>query len=78
VRPQQQPLAETLRHLAIGIELHNRIDIGTGAGIGAATIPGPDALAVNIHIDGTQLIALTEPICGHWVKRQKPERFRRD
>jgi hypothetical protein len=57
VGPQQQPFAETLQHFAVGIELHDRIDVGSGARVAAAPIPGPDALAVHM----ATLMALTEP-----------------
>ena len=51
VGPEQQSFAEALHHFAVGVELHDRVYVGTGAGVGATAIACPDALAVDVDID---------------------------
>ena len=51
VRPQDDAGAKALHDLAARIELDDGIDGRAGAGIGAATIAGPDVLAVGIDVD---------------------------
>ena len=52
VRPQDLSRAEALHDLAVRIELDDRVDVRTGARVGAAAIAGPDVLAVGIDVDG--------------------------
>ena len=52
VRPEDLSRAEARHDLAVRIELHDRIDIGSDARIRAAAIAGPDVLAVDIDVHG--------------------------
>ena len=48
---EKQPAAHAGDHVALRIDLEDRIEIGPGAGVGAASVDRPDVPAVGIDVD---------------------------